>query len=186
MNRNDFFAKKVSSLPEWLRIYRLYRAAFPSSERKPFSIILSMHRKGKTDVWCFCSGGRFAGFASTINDRDLILLDYLAVKKDVRGRGVGSCILRALKEHYAGRGLFVEIESPFEDGPDRNERIRRKHFYLSNGMQPVRVMAGVFGVQMELLCWRCSVDFPRYHAFYRDNYSPWAADHILEEEYPDG
>ena len=46
-------------------------------------------------------------------------------------------------------------------------------------------MARVFGVKMELLRHACSVDFERYHAFYRENYSPWAADHIQSAEHPE-
>lgn len=144
-----------------------------------------MWRKGKTDVWYLCSSGRFAGFATTINDDDLILLDYLAVTEKMRGRGTGSFFLRRMQEHYAGKGIFVEIESEYESVPNRAERIRRKCFYTKNGMQPARVLASVFGVHMELLCWNCSMDFHRYHAFYHDNYSPWAAEHIIEAEYPD-
>ena len=74
MNTHTFLAKKVSSPLQWFRIYRLYRRAFPRNERKPFHIIVSMWRKGKTDVWYFESNRRFAGFASTINAADLILL----------------------------------------------------------------------------------------------------------------
>lgn len=176
--------KKAVFPVQWLQIYKLYRSAFPRCERKPFSMIVSMWRKGKTDVWYCCRGGRFAGFATTINEESLILLDYLAVRSDMQDRGIGSQILDALKKAYAGKGLFVEIESPFEDGPDAQQRRRRKHFYEANGMQPMGVMAEVFGVKMELLCWNCQVDFRRYHNFYRENYSAWAADHILEAEYP--
>lgn len=182
---NHFSASSSPTPLQWLRIYLLYRRSFPRSERKPFSMILSMRRRGKTDVWCYAQDGRFAGFATTINGESLVLLDYLAVETKLRSRGVGSRILRHLKQAYPGRGVFVEIESAFEDGPDRQDRIRRKRFYMKNGMQPARVMASVFGVNMELLCWNCHVDFFQYHAFYRDHYNPWAAEHILEAEYPE-
>lgn len=185
MNPQRIRVEKISSPGQWLRVYLLYRAAFPRSERKPFGMILKMYRKGKTDVWCARDERGFAGFAATINDEALVLLDYLAVSKGKRGRGCGTAMLRALKDGYPGRGLFVEIESPFEDAPNREERMRRRQFYISCGMQPARVMAQVFGVKMELLCCNCSVDFARYHAFYRDNYSPWAADHILSAEHPE-
>ena len=184
IHNNPFSAHNAPSHLQWLRIRRLYRKSFPRNERKPFRIILSMRRRGKTDVWCCMQDGRFAGFATTINGEDLILLDYLAVEAGLRGRGVGSRILHHLKEHYRGKGVFVEIESACEASPDQPERIRRKRFYTNNGMQPARVMASVFGVHMELLCWNCCVDFSRYHAFYRDHYNPWAADHITEMEYP--
>ena len=184
MNRNDFCMQKAASPLQWFRIYCLYRASFPRNERKPFAIIRAMQRKGKTDVWYVSLHGRFAGFATTINGGDLILLDYLAVTKSMRGKGAGSCVLLEMKKNYNGKGIFVEIESPFEAAPDQAERVRRKKFYMAGGMQPVRVMASVFGVQMELLCWNCRLDFPMYRAFYHDNYNAWAAEHILEAEYP--
>lgn len=179
-----FRAQKISGPAQWLRVYLLYRAAFPRCERKPFRMIWSMHRRGKTDVW-YCTDERgFAGFAATINADKLILLDYLAVPKRRQNRGNGTRILQALKAHYPDKGIFVEIESPYEDVPDRAARLRRKRFYIACGLTPSRVMASVFEVKMELLCWNCSVDFDGYHAFYRDHYSPWAAQHILREEYP--
>ena len=186
MNRNGFVVEKIASPLQWLRVYCLYRKAFPRDERKPFGIIVSMARRGKTDVWYCEKGGHFAGFASTINGDDLILLDYMAVGKRMRGRGIGSAMLRKLQEQYAGKGLFVEIESAYEAAVNQVERMRRKRFYLHCGMQPSKVMASVFGVNMELLCWNCSVDFARYHSFYNDHYNPWAAEHIVEAQYPEG
>ena len=185
-NSARFRAQKISGPLQWLRVYKLYRSAFPRSERKPFSMIVKMCQRGKTDVWVLMDGCFFAGFATTINDESLILLDYLAVPGDSRGRGYGTAMLETLKAAYPGKGLFVEIESPFEDVPNRRERVCRRNFYIHGGFTPARVMAAVFGVKMELLCHNCHVDFPRYHAFYRDNYSPWAAGHILPEIHPEG
>ena len=120
-----------------------------------------------------------------VNYENIILLDYLAVVKKNRGKGTGSRILHGLKQCYEGKGIFVEIDSPYENAPDRILRLRRKNFYMASGFQPAGVMASVFGVHMELLCFKCSMDFAAYHAFYRDNYSPWAAEHILEARYPE-
>ena len=113
------------------------------------------------------------------------MLDYLAVKPAFRGQGVGRAALGLMGEQYYEKGLFVEIESPFEPGSDQPMRQRRKQFYRSCGMEPFGVMANVFGVKMELLGCGCKLNFEEYHAFYRDNYSQWAADHLSEERYPE-
>ena len=181
-----FSLRRVSSWVEWLRIRRLYGRAFPREERKPFAIIRRMHRKGKTDVWVLRQDGRFVGFASTINGDGLILLDYLAVAEEMRGRGVGSAALAALAEAYPGQGLFVEIESAFAPGEDQPQRLRRRAFYERAGFVPCRTMASVFGVPMELLGRGCCVDFPAYHHFYCTHYSAWAGAHILPLQWPDG
>ena len=169
---------------QWLQIHRLYRRAFPPAERKPFSIIVSMWRKGNADVWYLTRSGRFAGFATTINSADLILLDYLAIVPTQRGQGAGSQALRALRERYAGKGIFVEIESIYENAPDQESRLRRRRFYLRSGFAPLGVLATVFGVKMELLGANCAMDFARYHAFYRDYYSPQAAENVAEAFFP--
>ena len=182
----SFSAARVSRLRDWIRIRRLYTRAFPPSERKPFSIILSMRRKGKTDVWCFYRDGRFAGFASTINGDGLIMIDYLAVEEKLRGQGVGAGALKALCDAYPDAGLFVEIESPFEPGEDQADRIRRKAFYERCGFVPSHTMADVFGVRMELLCRRCSIGYDEYHTFYCTQYSAWAGEHITPADYPEG
>lgn len=165
-------------LVDWFRVWKLYLSAFPASERKPFSVIRRMYRQGRTDLLCFQSSGQFLGFAATVNSPDLILLDYLAVSPNCRSRGIGSAALAKLLERCAGKGLFVEIESTHLPGDTRSQRLRRRDFYLRAGMIPLGVSADVFGVSMELLGWNCRMDFEGYQSFYRDHYSPWAAEHI--------
>jgi len=170
---------QVKSLGQWLRIWVLYKDAFPASERKPFGIIFKMAKQGKTDIWVIQCDGKFAGFGATINSPELVLLDYFAVRKSLRGRGVGTAALVKLMERYADRGVFVEIEGTWEAGADLEAREKRKRFYQEVGMEELPVRAEVFGVNMELLAVRYSLDFEGYRDFYRKHYSSWAAEHIL-------
>ena len=169
---------KARTLYQWIKIYRLYQNAFPASEKKPFSMIISMWRKGKSDVWYCEKDGQFAGLAITINGPDKILLDYLAVAPKRRGHGIGTEILQAMRQLYEGKGLFLEIEIVSESADNFEERKRRKQFYLNNGMSEMNVFVELFGVDMELLGFDCSLTFEEYHDFYRDNYNEWAADHV--------
>lgn len=170
--------EKAETLAQWIRIYRLYHSAFPRSEKKPFSMILKMCKKGKSDAWYCENDGKFAGLVITINGPDKILLDYLAVNEKMRGRGVGSKLLREMRKIYTGKGIFLEIETVKEDAENAEERKRRKKFYLSNGMTELRVQVELFGVDMELLGYDCSLTFEEYREFYRRNYNEWAASHI--------
>jgi len=167
---------------QWADIYRLYQKAFPASEKKPFSMIISMHRKGTSDVWRFTRNGRFAGLIITINGENHVLLDYLAVDKTQRGTGIGTEILQLMRQQYSGKGVFLEIESVYEDCENREERIRRKHFYEKCGMTSMEVFVWLFGVKMELLGFDCQLSYEDYHSFYRDNYNQWAADHIQKAQ----
>lgn len=169
-------------LLQWAEIYRLYQEAFPASEKKPFSMILKMHRKGASDVWRFTRDGEFVGLIITINGDEHVLLDYLAVEKERRGTGVGTEILQLMRQQYSGKGVFLEIESVYEDCDNKAERLRRKHFYEKCGMKSMEVFVWLFGVKMELMGFDCRVTYEEYHRFYRDNYNEWAAKHIQKAE----
>lgn len=173
------------SLSQWLHLYLLYRRSFPRAERKPFPTILKKYRAGMTDIWCIEENGCFLGFAATMNSPHLVMLDYLAIVPSCRGQGIGSAALKALLSRYADREFLLEIESPFEPGPDQELRQRRKQFYVNCGMEPLHIMADVFGIKMELLGKNCRMTFARYRNFYRDFYKPWAAKHILPVDYPE-
>lgn len=170
--------KAPKGLMEWLKVYNLYQSVFPASEKKPFSMIQSMYKKGKSDVWYCEENGKFAGLVITINGPDKILLDYLAVAKNRRGQGIGSKILQKMREQYLGKGIFLEIEIVDDSAENYEERKRRKQFYLANGMKPMNVFVELFGVDMELLGFDCFLTFEEYHDFYRDNYNEWAAEHV--------
>ena len=178
--------KKPNTRRRWLTLYRLYRSAFPRAERKPFSVILQKYREGKMDIWCLERAGSFLGLVITINGPSLILVDYLAVAENARGRGVGTAALDAIRTCYKGRDIFLEIESVYDEAPNLSERLRRKAFYLRNGLVPMKVMVWLFGVKMELLGFDgCKIDYSTYHAFYRDNLGQWAANHISSDIHPE-
>ena len=120
-------------LCQWVDIYKLYQKAFPASEKKPFSLIVRMYRKGTSDVWRFTRDGRFAGLIITINGEKHVLLDYLAVEEHSRGTGIGTQILELMRRQYAGKGVFLEIESVYEDCDNKDQRLQRKHFYEKCG-----------------------------------------------------
>jgi len=172
--------KQPKNLAQWFQIYRLYQSAFPANEKKPFSMIRSMQKKGKTDVWYCEQNGTFAGLVITINGADKVLLDYLAVAKNRRGQGIGSEILKQMRAKYAGKGVFLEIELVTEKAENYEERKKRKQFYLSNGMKEMQTFVELFGVDMELLGFDCCLTFEEYHDFYRENYNEWAAEHVKE------
>ena len=169
----------------WLQLYLLYRRSFPRSERKPFGIILKKYRHRSTDIWCIRQDQRFLGFAATMNSPRLIMLDYLVISPRYRGQGLGTAAMKQILDKYADREFLLEIESPFEPGPDQALRQNRKRFYVNCGLEPLHIMADVFGVKMELLGKNCTMDFRRYHDFYRDFYRPQAAKHILPSQYPE-
>ena len=183
--------RPIETAREWRNLLRLYKRAFPRSERKPPIILLNCWRRKKADVWYAektldCGHGErkcFLGFAITLNGTDAVMLDYLAVADHARGKGAGSFILKTLLNAYNDKGFFTEIESIYEkDIPNLYEREKRRGFYIKNGLLPLYVTADVFGVQMELMGVNMNIDFAGYNAFYQHNYSSYAAKHVTYVE----
>ena len=76
--------RKVRSGKDWHNIKKLYHESFPENEKKPFWLIRWKHICGKADAWVLEHEGAFAGFATTMNDADLVLVDYFAVSRERR------------------------------------------------------------------------------------------------------
>lgn len=160
----------------------LYESAFPRSEKKPFGMILRGRKKGNYEIFTLENeDGEFQGLAITMLYRELVLLDYFAIEPGCRGGGAGSLALKALQQAYRGKKFLLEIESTLgtEEGDESGKacpqsqeaslRLRRKAFYLRNGMRPMDFLVNLFGVEMELLTYECDVTFEEYHAILEHN-----------------
>ena len=157
----------------------LYLRACPANERKPFFMIRKKQAEGSMEILSVESDtGDFLGLAITILYNDIVLLDYFAIDDVHRNGGVGSLALRLLFERYTGRRFLLEIEAPDIPSENTADRIRRKAFYLKNGMtvMPFRVI--LFGIEMEILTNGSQVSFDEYHEIFTQIFTPWIASKI--------
>ena len=162
--------RAIETDADWRNISKLYKSAFPLTERKPLSLIRSTHKKNKADVWLIEDEGTFKGFAITMNSGDLVMLDYFAVTEDARGKGYGSSCLKWLQEQYKDYRFFLEIESIYIKAKNMKQRIGRKAFYERNGMREVGIVAKVFGVELVSMGYGCKLNFEEYKKMYTDCY----------------
>ncbi len=118
----------------WITVEQIYEQAFPLDGKKSRDIIRRMFEKRMCQLHTIAQGSEIVGMALTGIDKqaDALLIDYLAVRTDVRGRGYGRLLLDRIKQWTrtaAGcKGIIVEVESePTE------ENSRRVHFWEMNG-----------------------------------------------------
>ena len=156
----------------------LYMRAFPKEERKPFSVILAKAEEGSMEVLAIEEGSAFLGLAITILYKDRVILDYLAISEDKRGQSVGTQTLTLLKQRHMGKRLIIEIEDPDEPAENVTDRVRRKNFYLRNGLfeMPFRIL--LFGVRMQVLC-TAPLSFSEYHEVFPAVFSEHAAKNVI-------
>lgn len=172
--------RPLQSHSDWRQIKKLYKTAFPRYERKPLWIVRRKNRQQEADVWLIEQDGVFAGFAITINELDMVLLDYFAICEEMRGSGLGAEALQRLQAHYAGKRFFLEIESVSAPADNLPERQRRKRFYLRNGMTELGVTVNVYSVDMELLGYNCELNYQEYVTLYRMSYGNMVIQNLKE------
>ena len=112
---------------------RLYNTAFPSDERAPFGWLVHSAKKDNVDFLACLNGEEWVGLLYTVNYNDLSYVFYFAVDEKQRGKGYGTAILKAAKDKYSGRRLFLAIEEVEKKYSNYNERIKRQRFYENVG-----------------------------------------------------
>ena len=151
-------------------IRKLYESSFPKSEKKPFDFMRKKQKEGYFDMLAIEEEeGKFCGLAIMLLAGGWALLDYLAIDPGCQGTGLGSRTLEALQERYGKERIVVEIESTIreaEGSGNGRERLRRKAFYLRNGMVPMGFLVDLFGVEMEVLTFGSRITFEQYHGIY--------------------
>jgi len=175
---------KTEKWAQWKKIYNLYQEAFPDYEKKPFWLIWLKNKQGRADVWYIVEDGQFVGLGITMSAPGRVLLDYFAIEGSLRGQGYGSKALKVLQEQYADRHFFLEIESVYDDCNNVEQRLRRKQFYLRNGMTEMKMMVNLFGTDMEVLGHGCKLDFDSYRAVYEHTYGERVMKNVREVPYP--
>lgn len=131
------------------KVAALMERNFPSNEQMPFSILL--HRGGGASRFlAFYEDGVFCGFVSLLTWKDITHILYLAVDEDRRGRGLGSQALELVRREYPGHRIIADIEAP-GSGPNREQRLARKSFYLKNGYRQSGISYQWRGEDYEIL-----------------------------------
>ena len=147
------------------QIRQLYEAAFPASEKKPFSLILGKRASGAVEILAIEDDKRrFRGLIITILYKDMVLIDYFAIDEESRGIGIGSDVLKLFTARCAKKRVFLEIESTVSKlVEDYDIKIRRKAFYERNGLASQGYLVNLFGVEMEIMSFNCDICFEEYH-----------------------
>lgn len=170
---------RTASNREMRWIKKTYLESFPKSERKPFTHMKRKAKQGVMEILSILERGRPIGLAILVRHRDLVLLDYFAIHRSFQGQDYGSRALQMLKERYQEQRLILEIELPEENAPNQEARMRRKHFYLKNGMQETGMKVCVFQVPMEVLTDGKPLTKEEYHSIYREAMGPVFARKVI-------
>ncbi len=154
------------------RIKQLYVSAFPREERAPFFMLKRRSRSSMADLYALYDEEAFVGMVHTVYYQDVVFLFYLAIAEEQRGKGYGTQVLAEVKRRFAGRRVILNIEEMAEDKAGYEQRLRRKRFYLSNGLVESHYKTREKGVVYEMLHFSRAASYEEYHALLRRYLGP--------------
>ncbi|MCH5163175.1 MAG: GNAT family N-acetyltransferase [Clostridiales bacterium] len=128
---------EIAQKREYSAVKRIYNEAFPPCERAPFRIIKRRAQSGSAQMLAAKIGDEIIGFAYVVANDKVCYLFYLAVRKDSRGGGVGTEIVRFVKDAYQGKKIFIAREKLDEPCDNYDMRVRRRDFYVRNGFTDI-------------------------------------------------
>lgn len=149
-------------------VKELYLKAFPKEERKPFDLIVQGQEQGVADILYIDDEGEFCGLAIPVIDKDIVLLVFFAITDNKRSGGYGSKALKMIMEKYKGKRFILEIEDTAADAENKEQRIRRKNFYIKNGLIATGFMINIMEVDMEVLGNTTDITFEEHRHVYEN------------------
>ncbi|MBQ6802585.1 MAG: GNAT family N-acetyltransferase [Oscillospiraceae bacterium] len=130
-----FITKRIGAKSKDLKkIEKLYIEAFPENERFSFSKMIK-NESGSYETFGFYKDENFCGFAILLNSKDISHILYIATLPELRGSGLGTKALAALRRIKKDMRIIVDIERELLDCEENELRRRRKNFYLRNGYE---------------------------------------------------
>lgn len=117
-------------------MYTLYQQAFPKNEQMDLTRLFDELHLGA--IYGYYQENQLVGFAILCIQSQIAHILYLAVKKEYRDQGIGSYILNDLAKQYDSKKIIVDIEK-IKDTSNKEQRIKRKQFYLKNDFKETDV-----------------------------------------------
>jgi GNAT superfamily N-acetyltransferase len=137
----------VADTPLGNRVNALYTDAFPRVDKFAFDAMCRFAADGGAEFSAYLDDGEFCGFSYVLKAEKYLFVLYLAVEVAERSKGYGSRVIDRLKQENPGMDLVLDIELPYEDAPNAEQRYRRRAFYERNGFW---CTGDVFGVDDNL------------------------------------
>jgi ribosomal protein S18 acetylase RimI-like enzyme len=131
-----------NSMEPWFaELLRIYEEAHPASERKSTEALLLMLRRPEYLFHVVTQEDQVVGFSIVLCflESDAALLEYMAVDRKWRGRGIGQVLFREMfqLQEMAERYLLIEVDSDQAGTIDSVTATRRKAFYQKLGCRQI-------------------------------------------------
>ena len=114
---------------------------FPKNERPNLEGFRKRMLKNNEEVYIFEEDGIDKGYCIIHQLKEYILVAFLAVYKENRGKGTGTKILKEIQEKYSNKkGILLEVEDPdfAKNNKEKNIQEKRIKFYEKSNFKIVK------------------------------------------------
>lgn len=116
----------------WEQVWRLYTESFPEWERRR----ISSHSRATEDVgfhtYIALENGNLLGLLFYWEYDKTIYLEHIAVNPAMRGKSIGSNIIRELIDKYPGYSLLLEVDPPIDEISQRRVKFYERLGFVMN------------------------------------------------------
>lgn len=134
----------------WAQVNALAKEAFPPEEYLAPSELVKMARSDNFDFLALLDGDAFVGFMVIMLYENMAYLFFLAIDAQCRSKGYGSRAIETLLTEYPDKIHTVDFEMPDASAPNKEQREKRRSFYLRNGYQETGWFLSYLGVDYEV------------------------------------
>lgn len=133
MLNNQSLTFRLGDISDWEKVEKIYIDAFPVDERQMCDTIRYRLVSDQIKLFVVDSHQSLVGFALVwvIKHIPAHYIEYLAIMKEYRSKGIGEFIISSIKKSIGNENLIVEIEDPAIDVTDI-DKTRRYQFYQKN------------------------------------------------------
>lgn len=125
---------EIGTKKDFQQVYADMLTQFPPSEMKTKAAFLKLLDNKNYDLGVVRNDeNQMVSYflCYRIDSLKMVLLDHFAVVRQYHGKGIGSVVLKLIREHYCTfKGLILEVENP---NPEDLNTIRRIKFYQRLG-----------------------------------------------------
>lgn len=138
-------------------IYAMYENIFPKSEQKTKENFKKVFNNQEYSIFIIQKNTDVLGFCIFFAPKslDFILLEYMAIKENLRSFGMGSELflfsIKTLFLQNERKPILIEIDSPHKNDENAISNQKRANFYRKNGCKVVNDFEYILGLKSELL-----------------------------------
>ena len=119
--------KKIN-LKEFKDLYRKHIVRdFPREERRSLNKFKKRVTSGKEEVYVYLENGQEKAYTIMVILNNYVMVSFLAVFKQYRGEGIGTKLLKEIKDNFSNKkGILLEVENPKYNKDEKEKEIRQR------------------------------------------------------------